>query len=100
MGSKKAPFGRPLRTLPANVRNSTVRCQSVDNLMEPDMSERIHRLPSALNITGLCRTSLYNALASRDFPEPVRLGKRAVGWRESDLMSWIASRQKRNAAES
>ena len=63
------------------------------------MSERIHRLPSALNITGLCRTSLYNALASREFPEPVRLGKRAVGWRESELMSWIASRQKRNDAE-
>lgn len=63
------------------------------------MPDKIHRLPSALNITGLCRTSLYNALSSRDFPEPVRLGKRAVGWRESELMSWIASRQTRDAAE-
>jgi prophage regulatory protein len=61
------------------------------------MPDKIHRLPSALDITGLCRTSLYNALASEDFPQPVMLGKRAVGWRESDLMAWVQSRQKRNA---
>ena len=59
------------------------------------MPDKIHRLPAALDITGLCRSSLYNALASKAFPEPVMLGKRAVGWRESDLMAWVQSRQKR-----
>jgi prophage regulatory protein len=65
--------------------------------MEPDMHDKIHRLPSALAIVGLCRSSLYNSLAAKDFPEPVMLGKRAVGWRETDLMAWVQSRQKRNA---
>ncbi len=59
------------------------------------MPDKIHRLPSTLEITGLCRTSLYYALANKAFPEPVKLGKRAVGWRESDLMAWVQSRQKR-----
>jgi prophage regulatory protein len=63
------------------------------------MPNKIHRLPSALDITGLCRTSLYDALAAKDFPEPVKLGKRAVGWLEADLTAWIASRQKRNATK-
>jgi prophage regulatory protein len=63
------------------------------------MPDKIHRLPAALDITGLCRSSLYNALASDDFPQPVMLGKRAVGWRESDLNDWIGSRQKRTASK-
>lgn len=61
------------------------------------MLDKIHRLPSTLDVTGLCRTSLYDALANKAFPEPVMLGKRAVGWRESDLMAWVQSRQKRTA---
>jgi prophage regulatory protein len=27
------------------------------------------------------------------FPRPVRLGVRAVGWRESDIVAWLASRK-------
>lgn len=63
------------------------------------MIDKIYRLPDAMAVTGLCRTSLYNALAAKDFPEPVKLGKRAVGWRESDLDAWVQSRQKRNATQ-
>lgn len=63
------------------------------------MPNKIYRLPDAMAVTGLCRTSLYNALAANDFPEPVKLGKRAVGWLESDLDDWVATRQKRNATK-
>lgn len=63
------------------------------------MTDKIHRLPSALSITGLCRTSLYNALKAREFPQPVLLGTRAVGWRESDLIAWIGTRPKRTPAK-
>lgn len=59
------------------------------------MLDKIHRLPSALAITGLCRTSLYNYLKEGQFPEPVRLGARAVGWKESDLANWVNTRSKR-----
>lgn len=63
------------------------------------MPDKIYRLWPTLDVTGLCRSSLYNALNKGQFPEPVMLGKRAVGWRESDLMDWIATRQKRNATK-
>ena len=59
------------------------------------MFNKIHRLPEALGLTGLCRSSLYKALAAKEFPEPVKLGKRAVGWLETDLVAWVQSRQKR-----
>ncbi len=59
------------------------------------MLDKIHRLPSALVITGLCRTSLYNHLKEGEFPEPVRLGARAVGWKESELAEWVNTRSKR-----
>ena len=63
------------------------------------MIDKIYRLPDAMAVTGLCRTAVYNALSDKDFPEPVKLGKRAVGWRESDLMAWVASRKTRNATK-
>lgn len=63
------------------------------------MLDKIHRLPSALAITGLCRTSLYNHLKEGKFPEPVRLGARAVGWRESELSEWVNTRQTRAATK-
>jgi prophage regulatory protein len=59
------------------------------------MPDKIHRLLSTLNVTGLCRSSLYDQLKKGLFPEPVMLGKRAIGWRESDLMAWVQSRQTR-----
>lgn len=63
------------------------------------MLDKIHRLPAALAITGLCRTSLYNHLKAGQFPEPVRIGARAVGWKESELAEWVNTRSKRNFAK-
>ena len=63
------------------------------------MFNKIHRLPEALGLTGLCRSSLYKALAAKDFPEPVKLGKRAVGWLQSDLMDWVETRQRRKSTK-
>lgn len=57
------------------------------------MFNKIYRLPEVLDLTDLCRTSVYRALAAKDFPVPIMLGKRAVGWRESELMDWVQTRQ-------
>ena len=63
------------------------------------MFNKIYRLPEVLVLTGLCRTSVYKALAAKDFPTPIMLGKRAVGWRESELMDWVQTRQKRKSTK-
>ncbi|WBU53986.1 AlpA family transcriptional regulator [Paracoccus sp. SCSIO 75233] len=34
-------------------------------------------------------------MAEGDFPVPIRLGKRAVGWKRSDVGAWLESRARR-----
>jgi prophage regulatory protein len=53
------------------------------------MKTAILRLPQVIRFTGLSRTNIYRRIAAGTFPAPVALGPRAVGWRESDIESWI-----------
>ena len=50
------------------------------------------RLPMVVHMTGLCRSTIYKMVSEKKFPSPVRLGDRAVAWRQSDLAKWSESR--------
>lgn len=52
----------------------------------------ILRLPEVIRLTGLGRSTIYRLLAAGQFPSPVQLSVRAVGWRQSDLDDWTAAR--------
>jgi len=54
----------------------------------------ILRRPQVEQRTGLSRSTLYQYIKDGNFPKPVRLGLRAVGWLESDIGDWIAARVK------
>lgn len=56
------------------------------------MTERLLRRPAVEEMTGLSRSSIYAMIADGLFPGPVRIGRRAVAWRESDLMFWLQQR--------
>ncbi|OWY15560.1 DNA-binding protein [Thioclava sp. F34-6] len=56
------------------------------------MQERIYRRPDVEKLVGLSRSTLYAMMAEGSFPKPVKLGKRAVGWRETDLHIWLNNR--------
>lgn len=56
------------------------------------MTTSIFRRPDVERITGLSRSTLYAMISEGDFPKPVKLGKRAVGWREADIVAWLESR--------
>ncbi|GGH18126.1 transcriptional regulator, AlpA family [Cribrihabitans marinus] len=43
-------------------------------------------------IIGLSRSTIYKMIADGDFPQPIKIGARAVGWRESDVSEWLDSR--------
>lgn len=58
-----------------------------------DMNERIYRRPDVETLVGLSRSTLYAMIADGTFPKPVKLGKRAVGWRARDIEAWVASRR-------
>jgi prophage regulatory protein len=42
--------------------------------------------------TGLSRSTIYLRVSDGTFPKPVSLGARAVGWVESEISDWLASR--------
>ena len=57
------------------------------------MQDAILRRPEVEARTGLSRSTIYAAMTEGDFPRPVKLGARAVGWFESEIADWIASRK-------
>lgn len=58
------------------------------------MTEEILRKPAVLALVGMKSTWLHEAVKAGEFPAPIRLGARAVGWRRSEVESWLASREK------
>ena len=56
------------------------------------MTNRIFRRHDVEQMVGLSRSTLYAMMAEGNFPKPVKLGKRAVGWHERDILDWIESR--------
>lgn len=39
--------------------------------------------------SGLSRSNIYLKISRGEFPAPISLGARAVGWLESDINQWI-----------
>lgn len=54
--------------------------------------QRLLRLDEVRLIVGLKTTAIYGAMRTGAFPSSVRIGDRAVAWRESDILDWIAAR--------
>ena len=60
--------------------------------------DRILRWPEVHERIGLCHSQVYNLIKSKSasggalFPPPIKLGKRASGWLESEIEAWIADR--------
>jgi len=50
------------------------------------------RLPLVKQRTGLSRSTIYAKIAMDEFPGPVNLGPRSVGWVDSEIDQWIADR--------
>lgn len=61
----------------------------------PRYPDRLLRLPMVEDMTGMKKTTLYVLMKAAQFPGSVRLaGGRAVAWRESEVLAWIATRTK------
>ncbi len=52
----------------------------------------ILRLPAVKTRTGLGRSTIYALISRGDFPKPVLLGTRAVGFLEHEIDAWISAR--------
>ena len=84
----------------APVRTNAGLCNFLGNALSQKTPQntpapgRLLRLSAVENLCGLRKSSIYTYMGSKvnAFPTPVRIGARAVAWRESDVLAWIAAR--------
>jgi prophage regulatory protein len=53
-------------------------------------TERIIRLKTVLDRTGLSRSTIYRKIAEGTFPPQVKISVHGAGWHESAINRWIA----------
>lgn len=54
-------------------------------------NKRLIRLTEVINLTGLCRASIYNYIKAGIFPPPAKFGKSSL-WEYNEIQQWIADR--------
>ncbi|HEU5340158.1 AlpA family transcriptional regulator [Edaphobacter sp.] len=50
------------------------------------------RLPRVQARVGLSRSAIYELIAKGQFPRPIKLSARAVGWPDGDIDNWLRQR--------
>jgi len=50
------------------------------------------RLKEAIRLTSFSRSSIWRGIKDGTFPAPIKIGKRAIAFRQSELEQWIKSR--------
>ncbi len=53
-------------------------------------TDRILRIRTVLQRTGLTRSTLYRKISDGSFPRQVPISVHGAGWRESAINRWIA----------
>ncbi|MCW3837857.1 helix-turn-helix transcriptional regulator [Sphingomonas canadensis] len=60
----------------------------------PHPTGRLIRMPDAIATTGLSQATINRLVRRGEFPPKVRLSAGAIGWWESEVEAWKASRQR------
>ena len=78
------------------VRDRPVRHAKAQLVTGPFLETRMgfeeHRLLKIDEVTRMCaisRSALYDLISHGQFPAAVRVGVRAVAWRQTDVLDWI-----------
>ena len=82
--------------------HAIVQEQAVDNLDNQEAtSSGLLRIQAVCNMVGLGKTTIWNKLNRQSpyfdasFPQPIRIGKRAVAWDKREISAWIATRKEK-----
>lgn len=57
--------------------------------MTAEPHDRIIRIRTVLELTGLSRSTLYRKVQEGTFPKQIALSKRCAGWRQSEVQTWM-----------
>jgi prophage regulatory protein len=82
---RKTPYGL---NIPSHAGMS-LRPQGNPNMAEQTV---ILRLPELCKRVGLGRSTLYALVQRGQFPRPIPLSQRTVGWSAAEVEQWIAER--------
>ena len=56
------------------------------------MTDKHLRRPAVQELTGLSRSTIYDLMAKGAFPRQIKLTTKAVAWKESAIVEWLAQR--------
>ncbi len=56
------------------------------------MSDKFLRMSEVRRRVPLSRSQIYLLISRNEFPKPISLGSRAVGFLESEIDAWITAR--------
>jgi prophage regulatory protein len=57
--------------------------------MQTDTPDRILRIRTVLQRTGLSRSTMYRKMQDGSFPPSIKISTRCAGWRESAVNAWL-----------
>lgn len=61
------------------------------NIEAATIPDAMLKVDTVQAITGLSRSSIYRAM-EKDFPKPIKSGRRCTRWRAGDVMAWLRAR--------
>jgi len=70
-----------------------LRQQEIRRRQVQSIHDRILRDDEVRERTGISRTTRWRLIKVEKFPKPVKLTEHAIGWRESSIDAWLASRE-------
>lgn len=57
--------------------------------MQTETPDRILRINTVLDLTGLSRSTMYRKMEGGTFPRNIQISTRCAGWRESAINAWL-----------
>jgi predicted DNA-binding transcriptional regulator AlpA len=73
------------------MKRKTTKPSAAKSVALPDEDLALIRLPLVLHVFPIGKSSWWNGIAEGRYPKPVRLSKRAVAWRVSDIRRLLSS---------
>lgn len=61
---------------------------------KPYLQERLLDEDDVQEMVGLSHATIWRLRRRKEFPQPLRIGRARIRYRESEIIDWIASRPK------
>lgn len=72
---------------------------SQDKNVITKQQNKLLRLPSVENKTGLKKSSIYKMIQDKEFPSPIKISKRSSAWIAIEVDQWIEQRIKKSRTQ-